>query len=160
MKPRFKRSEYFRYRRLKQSWRKPRGKHNKMRNYLGGKMLSPCIGYGTKAELRGLHPSGMREALVENLAQLGSVDAKTQAVRIASGVGKRKRSEILALAKKLKLTVLNPGVEKLKKAAKKPEEKAKKVEAKEKPKVEKKQKKAAQKKAEKKPAKKESKKQV
>lgn len=159
-KPRFKRCEYFRYKRLKMSWRKPRGKHNKMRNYLGGKPLSPAIGYGTKAELRGLHPSGMREVLVENLAQLTGVDPKAHALRIAARVGKRKRNEILAEAKKLGLTVLNPGVEikkMLEKKRKKVEaEKEKKVEAKkaeEKPaeKIkEKKEKKKAEKKATKK----------
>ena len=50
-KPKFKRQEYFRYKRLKGGWRKPKGKHNKMRNYLGG-MLSPAIGW-RKAETRG-----------------------------------------------------------------------------------------------------------
>lgn len=78
-----------------------------MRKHLGGKMASPAVGYGTKVGLRGLHPSGYREVLVYNPDALEGVDKKTQAVRIAAGVGKRKRGEILKRAKKLKLVVLN-----------------------------------------------------
>ena len=105
-KPKFKRQEYFRYKRLKGGWRKPRGKHNKMRNYLGGKMLSPAIGYGGKAETRGLHPSGYREVLVNNPQELGGVRAE-EAVRISRRVGKRKRTVILEQAIEKGLKVLN-----------------------------------------------------
>ncbi|MDP6459492.1 MAG: 50S ribosomal protein L32e [Candidatus Hydrothermarchaeota archaeon] len=103
----FQRGEAWRYKKLGKSWRKPRGRHSKMRKRLGGKMASPTIGYGTKDGLRGLHPSGYREVLVYNPNALDMVDKETQAVRIAAGVGKRKRGEILKKAKKLKLVVLN-----------------------------------------------------
>lgn len=103
----FQRGEAARYRKLGKSWRKPRGRHNKMRNRIGGKPASPAVGRGTKKDVRGLHPSGYREVLVHNLNALEEIDRKIQAVRIASGVGKKKRGEILKKAKKLKLVVLN-----------------------------------------------------
>ena len=103
----FQRGEAWRYKKLGKSWRKPRGRHSKMRKRLGGKLASPAVGYGTKKGLRGLHPSGYREVLVYNPDALDTVDKKTHAARIAAGVGKRKRGEILKKAKKLKLVVLN-----------------------------------------------------
>lgn len=103
----FRRAEYFRYKKLGKGWKKPRGRHHKMRTYLGGKMASPAIGYGKKKELRGMHPSGYMEVLVNNLSGLKSIDAKTTAVRISGRVGKKKATAIKEEAKKLKLKVLN-----------------------------------------------------
>jgi large subunit ribosomal protein L32e len=56
----FQRGDASSYKKLGKSWRKPRGRHNKMRKHLGGKMASPAVGYGTKAGLRGLHPLGIQ----------------------------------------------------------------------------------------------------
>lgn len=103
----FRRSEYHRYKRLGESWRRPRGRHHKMRRSFEGKPASPGIGYRGKAVLRGLHPSGYVEVLVHAPKELESLDRNTQAVRIAGGVGKKKREVILKKAKKLKLKVLN-----------------------------------------------------
>ncbi len=108
-KPKFRRAEYSRYKKLRRSgWRKPRGRHNKMRTYLGGKSPSPSIGYSRQAELRGLHPSGRREALVENPSRLAGLNKETDAVRISGRVGARKAASIAAEAKKLGLKILNP----------------------------------------------------
>lgn len=102
----FKRAEYFRYKKLGEKWRKPRGRHHKMRKYLGGKLPSPAIGYGTTAELRHMHPSGYKEVIVHNLKDLERIDKEKYAVRISGKVGKKKREVILKEAEKLKLKVL------------------------------------------------------
>lgn len=67
----------------------------------------PGSGYRGPKAARGLHPSGYREVLVHNSAECKEVDPKTQAVRIAHSVGKRKRGRIIADAKKRKLIILN-----------------------------------------------------
>ena len=105
----FRRVEAWRYKKLADSWRRPRGKHSKVRKYLGPKLSRPLIGHKKKASDRGLHPSGYREVLVTNLSELEGLDKKTQAVRISGTLGGRKRSLILGEAGKLKLKVLNPG---------------------------------------------------
>jgi large subunit ribosomal protein L32e len=111
-KPEFKRVDYHRHKKLsRSSWRKPRGRHNKTRLHKKGKFLSPSIGYGNDASLRGLHPSGYREVLVYNVKELEGIDASSEAVRIAASVGRRKRLQILARAKELNIKVLNPPVE-------------------------------------------------
>ncbi|MFB6216362.1 MAG: eL32 family ribosomal protein, partial [Candidatus Aenigmatarchaeota archaeon] len=50
---------------------------------------------------------GYREFLVENSQDLEEVDSKSQAVRISSNVGKRKRIDILEKADEEGIKVLN-----------------------------------------------------
>lgn len=68
----------------------------------------PTVGYRSPKEMRYLHPSGFRELLVNNVNDLGKVNAEKEAVKIASAVGERKRSEILKKAEEMKIKVLNP----------------------------------------------------
>jgi hypothetical protein len=56
---------------------------------------------------RGLHPSGYREILVNNVDALEGIDPRIQVVRIAHTVGKRKKARILAEAKKKEIFILN-----------------------------------------------------
>jgi large subunit ribosomal protein L32e len=106
-KPKFVRSESWRYVRIKENWRRPRGLDHKMRLKYDGWPPSASIGYKGPKATRGLHPSGNREVLVYNVEGLRGIDPKTQVVRIAHTVGKRKKTRILTEAKKKKLTVLN-----------------------------------------------------
>lgn len=103
----FRRLEYFRYKKLGEKWRRPRGKHNKVRKYIGGKLPRPLIGF--KKKVRGLHPSGYMDVLISNVSELENLDRATQAVRISGKLGGRKRQLMLEKTKELKLKVLNPG---------------------------------------------------
>jgi len=107
-KPDFGRQESWRYKRLKESWRRPRGIDSKMRKKVKGWPRSPGVGYRSPKETRGLHPSGYEEVVVRNVDDVRKVDPKTQAIRIARQVGARKRVEISAMANELKIHVLNP----------------------------------------------------
>jgi large subunit ribosomal protein L32e len=107
-KPDFKRQESWRYKRVKKSWRRPRGKDSKMRKKVKGWPSSPQVGYRSPKETRGLHPSGYEEVLVRNVDDVRKVNPKTQSIRIASKVGARKRVEIAAIADELSIHVLNP----------------------------------------------------
>ena len=64
-------------------------------------------GYKGPKVARGLHPSGYWEVLIHNVQEVSKVDSKTQAARIAHTVGKKKRAEIIAEAKKKKVVLLN-----------------------------------------------------
>ncbi len=97
--------------RLGKSWRRPKGDQNKSRRKLKGKPIRPIIGFGTSVNKKGLHPSGLREMLINNLKELEALKDGF-AARIASTIGKRKRTEIIALAEKKKIHVLNKGVKK------------------------------------------------
>jgi large subunit ribosomal protein L32e len=65
------------------------------------------MGYKGPKVARFLHPSGYKEVIVYNVADLSNVDVNTQAVRIAHRVGKRKRADIIAKAKEMNLKILN-----------------------------------------------------
>ncbi|RLI14399.1 hypothetical protein DRO41_05805, partial [Candidatus Bathyarchaeota archaeon] len=51
--------------------------------------------------------SGYKEVLVHNAEELKKINPKTEAVRIAHAVGKRKKARILVEARKRKIRVLN-----------------------------------------------------
>jgi large subunit ribosomal protein L32e len=106
-KPKFERAESWKYDRFSLSWRKPRGLDNKIRRKIKGWPPGPSMGYKGPKIARFLHPSGYREVIVNNVADLSKVDINTQAVRIAHTVGKRKRADIMAKAKELNLKILN-----------------------------------------------------
>jgi large subunit ribosomal protein L32e len=115
-KPKFRRQESWRYKRVGDTWRKPRGIDSKMRKKVKGWPVSPTTGYRSPKKTRGLHPSGFVETRVQTVEDLGGIDPELQAIRIARTVGGRKRVEILALAEEKGIHVLNP------RAAREPEE--------------------------------------
>ena len=108
-KPNFRRHESWRYDRLKQNWRKPRGLDNKMRQKVKGWPASPNVGYRGPRKSRNLHPSGFKEVQVFNLDNLANIDPKFEAIRISRRVGNRKRLEIVNRARERGIRVLNPG---------------------------------------------------
>jgi len=107
-KPKFRRQESWRYKRVSQVWRKPDGIDSKMRKKVKGWPKSVEIGYRGPRVARGLHPSGYAEVLVRTVDDLGKIDPETQAIRIAHTVGMKKRAEISVRAGERGVRILNP----------------------------------------------------
>ena len=106
--PSFRRTEWFRYKRLSRSgWRAPHGMDNKQRRNYKYRGSLVRIGHGKVAAARFLHPSGFREVMVHNLADLEAIDPETEAARVGGTVGGRKREHIYARADELGVRVLN-----------------------------------------------------
>jgi large subunit ribosomal protein L32e len=139
-RPDFVRQESWRYKKLATNWRKPKGKDNKMRKQVSGVPALVKVGYKGPRKSRGLHPSGYNDVLIFNTNDLTRIDPKIDAIRIAHGVGYKKRLDILNEATKLKIKVLNPGkiekAEKVETKLKKEVEKVEKEKAEVKPKKE------------------------
>ena len=108
----FKRDGFGKKRQLSDSWRKPRGQHNKQREQKKAKGALPKPGFGSPVAVRGMHPSGFFEVLVTSLKELDGLDPKTQAVRIGATVGTRTRVIIQEQAVSAGLKVLNAHVAK------------------------------------------------
>ena len=109
--PKFNRQDHHKKKRVKKSWRKPRGTHSKQREGVKGKGATVQAGFRTPEAVRGKHPSGFEEVRVHRPADLDGVDADTEAVRIASAVGGRKRERIEDRAADEGIRVLNPTYE-------------------------------------------------
>ncbi len=128
-KPKFKRADSWKFKRLAEAWKKPKGRDHKIRRRLRGALPHPS--YGSPKAVKGLHSSGLEEAMVHNVSDLEGLDPKTGAARIGGSVGVRKRLEIIKAAEKAGIRVLNKGnaakevIRKAKKAKAKPKKAAK-----------------------------------
>jgi len=107
-KPAFRRQDYHKKKRTPESWRRPRGNLSKQRRGVKGKGDTVEAGFRTPTAVRGLHPSGFEEVRVHNVDDLEGVDGDSEAVRIASSVGGRKRERIEQEAEDAGIRVLNP----------------------------------------------------
>lgn len=108
-RPKFVRQESWRYIRLAENWRKPKGIDNKMRKQVSGVPPLVKVGYRGPKIARGLHPSGYNDRLIHNIRDLEKLDPKVDAARIGRTVGRRKRIDIVSKATTLGIKVLNKG---------------------------------------------------
>ena len=90
-RPKFFRFESWRHVRLREHWRKPKGIDNHMRQNKRGWPKVVNIGYRSPRFVRNLHPSGMAEVPIYNVADLAIIDPDIQVARIGGSVGKKKR---------------------------------------------------------------------
>src|SRR6056297_1043722 len=107
-KPAFKRDDYHMKKRTPESWRRPRGGLSKQRRGFKSRGPKVSAGFRSPKAARGLHPSGFEEVRVHNTDDLDDIDGDTQAVRIASKVGGRKREQIEEVCEDEEIRVLNP----------------------------------------------------
>lgn len=88
-------------------WRKPKGNDSKMRLQLKGYPPIVKVGYGSPAEVRGLHPSGLIPVRVASAKDLEGLDPGKHIVIIASQVGLRKKLALASEARARGLKVAN-----------------------------------------------------
>ena len=103
-KPKFIRQDSHKKKKLENKWRRPKGRHSKMRTREKGHSRFASVGYGSPVEVRGLNREGIKEKIVRNVADISGVD---NVIVIASNIGIKKRVLIAQKAKELKIKIGN-----------------------------------------------------
>ena len=105
--PHFRRQEWFRYKRLDDNWRKPRGIQSKARRNMHNRPKVVSTGFGGPTLVKGRHPSGFEEVMVYRHQDLDGLNPKRQAARIGHSVGYLKRIYIAIQADEMEIRILN-----------------------------------------------------
>ncbi|KAI9092156.1 ribosomal protein L32e [Phlyctochytrium arcticum] len=105
----FIRHQSDRYKKVGESWRKPKGIDNRVRRRFKGQIAMPKIGYGANYKTRHLLPNGFKKFLVNNVADLDLLlmHNRTYAAEIAHSVSSKKRVDIIQRAAQLNVKVTN-----------------------------------------------------
>ena len=109
-RPSFRRVESWRYKRIKDSWRKARGIDSKTRKKKKSGVKSPNIGYRGPKKVRGLHPSGFKEVRITTLDDLKKLNKNKHALKISSKLGAKKRIALTDYCQKRGFKILNLGI--------------------------------------------------
>jgi len=109
-RPSFRRVESWRYKRVKDSWRKARGIDSKTREKKKSGVKSPTIGYRGPKKVRGLHPSGYIEVRITTQDDLKNLNKNKHIVKISGKLGVKKRIAITDYCQKRGFKISNLGV--------------------------------------------------
>jgi large subunit ribosomal protein L32e len=105
-RPKFKRYLRKRFMRLSQSWRRPRGVHNKKRKRIKSKGKRPLIGYRGPKLTRGANAKGYPEKLCYTRADIIKVPS-THMIVLSGKLGLRKKIEYENLADSMGRYIVN-----------------------------------------------------
>ena len=109
-RPSFRRVESWRYKRVKDSWRKARGIDSKTREKRKSGVKSPTIGYRGPKKVRGLHPSGYVEVRITTPDDLKNLNKNKHVVKISGKLGTKKRIALTDYIQKRGFKILNLGI--------------------------------------------------
>jgi large subunit ribosomal protein L32e len=109
-RPSFRRVESWRYKRVKDSWRKARGIDSKTRKKKKLGVKSPTVGYRGPKNVRGLHPSGYLEVLITTYDDLKNLKKNKHALKISGKLGAKKRIMLTDYCQRRGFKILNLGV--------------------------------------------------
>ena len=105
-KPTFLQQDGHKKARLSKTWRKPRGRHSKIRLQLRGYKRMPKVGWGSPTAVKGLHQTGLEGVLVYNIGDVNEIDAQKQGMIIGRQVGAKKKLVIIQAAQAKNITLL------------------------------------------------------
>jgi large subunit ribosomal protein L32e len=106
-KRRFIRESHGILRRIDDKWRRPRGRHSKLRHQAAGHRKKVKPGFRTDKAVRGLDNSGLVPVIIHSLNHIPLLNKSVHGAIVGSSVGKRKKLLLLAELKKHGIKVLN-----------------------------------------------------
>ncbi len=107
-RPTFRRLESWRYKRIKDKWRRSRGIDSKTREKKGGWPVSPSVGFRSPKKVRDQTRSGKEPVIIRSVADLSLLDPNLQVGYIDGTIGRRKKEKIIVEAELLNVRILNP----------------------------------------------------
>ena len=133
-KPLFLRVDAHKRKRVKQVWRRPKGRQTKMREQRGGARKRVEPGFGSPRLVYGLSRAGYDVVTVHRPEDIAGIDTASQAALLSATLGLKKKVETVKAAMDRNVIILNlkdpaaflKGIEErfaMKKAAKKEEQK-------------------------------------
>jgi large subunit ribosomal protein L32e len=131
-KRKFKR-QCFWLKKLGTKWKRPKGRHSKLRHEKNGRWPVPKVGYGNRVSEKGkimFKGEMLSPVMISSAGDLGRMDPKANVGIIAASVGARKAAEILSAAAQKGIRIANRKLKKEKAAEKKDAAKAEKREEK------------------------------
>lgn len=115
----FKKSKLGRRRKKKQKWRRPRGRHSKLREKRTGHMIQPSIGWSSPREVRGFVQE-FKPKMIFNVQELSNL--KEDEIAVIGKVGRKKKTEIVQEAITKNIRLLNVNAKKFMEQVKKEQE--------------------------------------
>ncbi|NHJ22982.1 MAG: 50S ribosomal protein L32e [Candidatus Lokiarchaeota archaeon] len=109
-RPSFRRVESWRYKRVKDPWRKARGIDSQTRMKEKSGVKSPSVGYRSPKKVRGVHPSGYEEVRVFNINDIKGLNNKKHALKLSGRIGAKKRIALIDYAQNRGFKILNIGI--------------------------------------------------
>lgn len=107
-KPAFNRYLSENLKKLGTSWRKPRGRHSKVRLGKSGKPKRPRIGYGAPVLMKHLDSkTKLLPKLIKNVKDLESLNTEKEVPVISTSVGMKKKIEIASVAEEKGISIYN-----------------------------------------------------
>ncbi|MEM4719652.1 MAG: eL32 family ribosomal protein [Candidatus Pacearchaeota archaeon] len=91
-------------RKKKIKWRKPRGKHNKLREKRKGYLRQPSIGWGSPKKIKG-SLMGVKIKAISNLKDVENLQEGEKVMLLH--IGKKKKQEILKKALEKNIEIIN-----------------------------------------------------
>jgi len=105
-KPTFLRQDAHKRKKLRETWRQPRGMHSKLRRKLGGRRIHPSMGWSSPRKVRGLNREGLRDVTIYTVSALAVLNPKIHSV-VVGKVGTKNRLAILTACVEKKFAVSN-----------------------------------------------------
>ncbi len=105
-KPNFVRHDFHK-KRLGKKWRRPRGLHSKVRLMFKGKPKKISIGFRAPKKVRGLHRTGLKQAIVNSVEDIIKIKKETEGAVISKRIGSRKKYEVVKKLKEVGIEILN-----------------------------------------------------
>ncbi|BAM42427.1 60S ribosomal protein L32 [Theileria orientalis] len=105
----FRRFHSDRFKRIRTTWRKPKGIDNRVRRRFRSVVLTPKVGYGTNKRTRHQHPGGVYKVVVSTPSEVDALlmSNKKYVAEVAHNVSAKKRRVLLDRADKLGVRVTN-----------------------------------------------------